>query len=102
MGCRKRTFSPAGLEELLVELAWENRDIHPSHLAFFRGAVIIPAKNWNRNTEWDNILGYYDPQDQYLKLHEDLLASPFETSGGYAGCARRIPAGTIYRSAPMD
>jgi uncharacterized cofD-like protein len=73
---REKDFQPSGLKELLVELAWENRDIRPSHLAFFRGAIVIPAKNWNRNTEWDNILGYYDPQDQYLKLHQDLLGQP--------------------------
>jgi len=38
--------------------------------------VIIPAKEWNRNTEWDNVLGYYDPHDQNLKLHADLLGLP--------------------------
>jgi uncharacterized cofD-like protein len=71
-----KDFRPAGLKEYLIELAWENRDIHPSHLGFFRGAVVISSKDWNRNTEWDNILGYFDPKDQYLKLHKDLLANP--------------------------
>jgi uncharacterized cofD-like protein len=73
---REKDFQPSGLKELLAKLAWENRDIRPSHLAFFRGAIVIPAKNWNRNTEWDNVLGYYDPQDQYLKLRQDLLGQP--------------------------
>lgn len=71
-----KEFHPVDFRNYLIELAGENRDIRPSHLAFFRGAVIIPAKEWNRNTEWDNILGYYDPQDQYLKLHQDLLGNP--------------------------
>jgi uncharacterized cofD-like protein len=71
-----KDYRPAGLKDILVEVAWENRDIHPSHLGFFRGAVVVPAKDWNRNTEWDNVLGYYDPQDQYLKLHKDLLNIP--------------------------
>jgi uncharacterized cofD-like protein len=71
-----KDFRPESLQELLIDLAWENRDIRPSHLEFFRGAVIVPDSVWGRNTEWDNILGYYDPQDQYLKLHRDLLASP--------------------------
>jgi uncharacterized cofD-like protein len=75
-GLKDKDFRPEGLRDILIDLAWENRDIHPSHLACFRGAVIIPDQNWGRNTEWDNILGYYDPQDQYLKLHRDLLASP--------------------------
>jgi uncharacterized cofD-like protein len=75
---RDKDFRPEELRGLLVDLAWENRDILPSHLALFRGATIIPEKDWGRNTEWDNILGYYDPQDQYLKLHQALLASPSE------------------------
>jgi hypothetical protein len=75
-GLKDKDFRPEGLRNILINLAWENRDIDSSHLAFFRGAVIIPDQDWGRNTEWDNILGYYDPQDQYLKLHRDLLASP--------------------------
>ena len=75
-GLREKDFKPAGLRDFLLELAWDNRDIRPSHLNFFRGARIIPAEEWNRNTEWDNILGYYDPEDGYLKLHKDLLAIP--------------------------
>lgn len=76
-----KDFRPAGLREYLLVLAWENRDISPVHLKFFRGAVVIPSKDWNRNTEWDNILGYYDPEDQYLKLHKDLLANPASFRG---------------------
>jgi uncharacterized cofD-like protein len=72
---KNKDFRPKALRELLIDLAWENRDIDSSHLEFFRGAVIVPEKDWGRDTEWDNILGYYDPQDQYLKLHRDLLAS---------------------------
>ncbi len=72
----EKDFRPARLRNFLLDLAWENRDIRPSHLGFFRGARVIPARRWNRSTEWDNVLGYYDPQDRILKLHEDLLANP--------------------------
>jgi hypothetical protein len=71
-----RDFKPKELREFFVDLAWENRDIRPSHLRFFRGARIIPIGKWKRSTEWDNVLGYFDPQDGYLKLHAELLASP--------------------------
>jgi uncharacterized cofD-like protein len=71
-----KKFHPAGMRDLLLELIWENRDIRPSHLKFFRGVRVIPARNWDRSTELDNILGYYDPIDRYLKLHEDLLNKP--------------------------
>lgn len=71
-----KDFQPALLKDVLVNLAWENRDIKPSHLDFFRGAKIVPASNWDRSTEWDNVLGYYDPEDRYIKLHEALVSKP--------------------------
>ncbi|HSW38081.1 MAG TPA: 2-phospho-L-lactate transferase CofD family protein [Acidobacteriota bacterium] len=72
----RKDFRPKALKNVLVELAWENRDIRPSHLAFFRGAQIIPADRWNRSTAWDNVLGYFDPADGYIKLHENLPSDP--------------------------
>jgi uncharacterized cofD-like protein len=71
-----REFQPADLKDILIELAWANRDIAPSHFRFIKGGIIVPARKWDRSTEWDNVLGYYDPQDQYLKLHEGLLTKP--------------------------
>jgi uncharacterized cofD-like protein len=73
---QQKAFRPEVLREFLLKLSWENRDILPSHYGFFKGGLIIPAPKWNRSTEWDNILGYFDPQDQMLKLHELLLTSP--------------------------
>ncbi len=71
-----KDFNPKELGDFFVDLAWENRDIRPSHLNFFRGARVIPAGKWQRSTEWDNVLGYFDPEDGYLKLHTELLANP--------------------------
>ncbi len=73
---KNKDFHPRWMKEFFLELIWENRDIRPSHLKIFRGLQVIPAKKWNRSTELDNILGYYDPADGYLKLHEELLNSP--------------------------
>ncbi len=73
---REKDFHPGELRNLLIEMAWENRDILPSHLECFRGGHIIPAAKWKRSKEWDNVLGFYEPQDGYLKLHADLLADP--------------------------
>jgi uncharacterized cofD-like protein len=69
-------FHPANLRRFFHNLIWENRDIRQSHLEFFRGAKIISSKNWNRSTDLDNILGYYDPADGHIKLHESLLNNP--------------------------
>jgi uncharacterized cofD-like protein len=71
-----KKFQPPALKEFFIDLVWENRDIHPTHLSFFNGICVLPAHQWNRSTQWDNVLGYYDPEDEYLKLHQDLLANP--------------------------
>jgi len=47
-----------------------------SHLAYFNGIQMVRKKQWARSTEWDNILGYYEPEDGYLKIHEQLLKGP--------------------------
>jgi len=71
-----KDFRPEILRSFLLNMAWENRDIRPQHLKYFRGAALIPPKEWNRSTDWDNIVGYFDPQDRFIKLHQDLLADP--------------------------
>ena len=71
-----RMFRPASLKKVLLDLAWDNRDILPEHLKYFRAAKVISRKAWHRSTDWDNVLGFYDPEDQCLKVHEELLAKP--------------------------
>ncbi len=73
---RQKTFQPAVLRSVMRELAWDNRDILPAHLDFFRGARVVADSRWNRSREWDNVLGYYDPDDRCLRLHEQLLKKP--------------------------
>ncbi|MHC1725157.1 MAG: 2-phospho-L-lactate transferase CofD family protein [Syntrophobacteraceae bacterium] len=68
-----KRFLPGELRKVFDEVVWENRDIRVDHFKFFRGACIIPAGEWNRSNEWDNVLGYYDPEDGMLKMHEQLL-----------------------------
>ncbi|MCE5335425.1 MAG: YvcK family protein [Desulfobacteraceae bacterium] len=69
-------FSPAWLRNTILDITWDNRDIRTGHLRFFRGAEIVGARAWNRSKEWDNVLGYYDPENQMLKLHEHLSDDP--------------------------
>lgn len=70
---RGKEFRPRYLGQVLRDIAWENRDIRPEHLAYFRGARGIPAGDWGRSTAWDNVLGYYDPDDRILKVHQQVL-----------------------------
>lgn len=71
-----KRFSPRKLREVLEEIVWENRDIRVGHLEFFRGIQIISRAGWNRSNEWDNVLGYYEPEEGLLKLHEQLCREP--------------------------
>ncbi|MCL2878251.1 MAG: YvcK family protein, partial [Acidobacteria bacterium] len=73
---RDKKFQPEALKEILIRAAWEHRDIRPEHFAFFRGVRLLTTDQWERSTEWDNVLGYFDPQDRYVKLHQSLLSQP--------------------------
>ena len=72
----EKRVSPKILRTTLHEMIWENRDIRIEHLKFFRAARVIPASKWTRSKEWDNVLGYYDPEDRTLKIHEQVSHDP--------------------------
>jgi uncharacterized cofD-like protein len=69
----EKTFTDGGLRMLMLEMISENRDIVPAHLRFFEGVRVLGAKDWNRSREWDNVLGYYDCRDRFIKVHEERL-----------------------------
>ncbi|MFH1037799.1 MAG: gluconeogenesis factor YvcK family protein [PVC group bacterium] len=73
---RGKRFQPRLLRGCMIDLAWENRDIRPAHFSFFTGVRLVGSGEWGRSTEWDNVLGYYDPEDRTLKIHRRLLATP--------------------------
>ncbi|UCH01260.1 MAG: YvcK family protein [Deltaproteobacteria bacterium] len=72
----EKKFYPKNLRNIMLDIVWENRDIRIEHLKFFYGARIIPAARWSRSKEWDNVLGYYDPADGLLKVHEQAVRDP--------------------------
>jgi hypothetical protein len=69
-------ISNARLRAALLDILWNNREILLEHLDDVRGIQMIRARHWARSTEWDNILGYFDPDDGTLKIHEHLLKGP--------------------------
>jgi uncharacterized cofD-like protein len=76
-----KLLQPRRLRGIMSDLLWDNRDIRPDHLDRFKGVRVIPAAAWNRSTEWDNVLGYYDPEDRLLKIHSHLSGDPVELRG---------------------
>ena len=73
---RSGRFDPPGLRDTLAELCWLNRDIRPEHLRCFEAVRVLPDARWHRSGEWDNVLGYFDPDDLAIKLHASLLGEP--------------------------
>ncbi|SEM20187.1 conserved hypothetical protein, cofD-related [Syntrophus gentianae] len=72
----EKQFSPKILRNTMQEMIWENRDIRIEHLKYFHAARVIPASRWTRSKEWDNVLGYYDPEDGILKIHKQVGNDP--------------------------
>ena len=69
------------LRTTLLQLVWKNRDIRLEHVQCFKAARVIAAQDWNRSTDWDNVLGYYDPHDNCCKFHSQLLDDPQRLAG---------------------
>lgn len=76
-----KNFRPKKLKKVMVDLSWENRDISLPHLKYFSGVRVVSAEKWDRSTAWDNVLGYYDPADRYIKIHEQLMSEPARLRG---------------------
>jgi uncharacterized cofD-like protein len=64
------------LSNVLLEILWDNREILLDHLSYIQGIKMVRKRRWARSTQWDKILGYYDPEDGFLKIHEQLLNGP--------------------------
>lgn len=72
----RKTFRPAALRQAAEDFLWEHPDVRPEHLAFFDGAQVVPDAKWQRSREWDNVLGYYDPDTRQLMLHAQAMKQP--------------------------
>lgn len=73
---REKRFQPKELRQVMLDLSWENRDIAPGHFSGFRGVRLVEEGEWGRCTKWDNVLGYFDPEDREMKIHRRLLRRP--------------------------
>ena len=61
------------LRDAAEEFLWAHPDVRREHLAHFAGARAVPESEWKRSQEWDNVLGYYDPETRWIVLHEQAL-----------------------------
>jgi len=64
---------PASLRQHVRDLLWKHRDILPEHLDQIRGIKVISAGRWKRSNAWDKVMGYFDPADRHVKIHQQLM-----------------------------
>ncbi len=79
-----KAIASAPLRRMLADFLWENPDVRPEHLAYFDGVRIVPDAQWRRSREWDNVLGYYDPDTRRIMLHEQTLQNRGSLKSNFA------------------
>ena len=79
---REKTFQPEKLRKILVELAWESRDISPDHLKYFHSVRTLTDRDWNRDCRKTDPLERYNPGDASLEIHQQLLGQPDRLRAG--------------------
>lgn len=80
----KKTYRPAALAAAVENFMWDYPDVRPEHLAFFDGVRVVKDSAWQRSREWDNILGYFDPAQRCIMLHEHARKRPAPLQAHFA------------------
>jgi uncharacterized cofD-like protein len=66
----------SSMQEKLMEVFWQHKDILLSHLNTVKGIETVERKFWKRSQLWDKIFSFYDPEDGFIKIRSDVLARP--------------------------
>ena len=69
----RKAIRPVSLRKAVEDFLWAHPDVLPEHLAYFQGIQVVPESRWKRSREWDNVLGYYDPDARQIMLHAQAL-----------------------------
>jgi len=59
--------------ERVADILWRHADIPVSHLAFMRGLRFVDRRAWCRCQEWDKIYSFFNPEDGFLNIRQDML-----------------------------
>lgn len=63
------------LRKNLGEILWDHPIIPLAHLDYCIGIQCIAGENWNRDQKWDNVFSFFDPEDSYIKIRGDQVAT---------------------------
>jgi uncharacterized cofD-like protein len=80
----RKAMPAASLRPAVEEFLWDNPDVGPQHLAYFDGVQVVRNADWKRSREWDNVLGYFDPDSKRIMLHEQALKRPEALKANFA------------------
>lgn len=80
----RKHIQPAALGRAVEDFLWGNPDVGPEHLAYFDGVQVVPESRWKRSREWDNVLGYYEPDTRHIMLHAQALKRPETFQSNFA------------------
>ncbi|HAL92262.1 MAG TPA: YvcK family protein [Verrucomicrobia bacterium] len=80
----RKSIRSASLRAALEDFLWEYPDVAPAHLAYFDGVQVAPESQWRRSREWDNVLGYFDPDTKRILLHAHALERPATLKASFA------------------
>lgn len=59
--------------ERIADILWRHADIPVAHIAFMRGLRFVDRNAWCRSQEWDNIYSFFNPEDGFLNIRQDML-----------------------------
>lgn len=73
----------AGMRQWLSGIFWRHADIPLGHLDFIQGVRLIPVDLWKRNQQWDNVFSFYDPEERFINLRDDLVGDLNKLEGAF-------------------
>lgn len=72
--CSTECYGGLGLvRETICGILWKHHDIPLAHLEYVAGIRCIAVDHWNRDQRWDNVYGFYDPEDRLIKIRKDQV-----------------------------
>ncbi|MDD2240151.1 MAG: YvcK family protein [Kiritimatiellae bacterium] len=70
-----KSVRPPAVRPAIEDFLWAYPDIRPEQLNGFDGLRVVADADWRRSRQWDNVLGYYDPESRALMLHTSTQRS---------------------------
>ncbi len=64
---------PEELRGRILDILGRHRDIPVEHFDLVRGLKCVPRSSWRRDQAWDRLYSFYEPENGFIHLREDVL-----------------------------